>query len=289
LAPFTIPELTLYPLVNSKNYPPDPTDQNVGVWRDVKGKIFALTQVIESEYWIHWQDLASFCLQINHNRIQAYVLPEIDANIVHDIFQRSILPYHLQLSGYEVLHASSIRKNKSVIAFCAVSGMGKSTLAYALSFWGNELWSDDALVIETFPTPPSVFKIPFYIRLLPDAYDFFVDETTNNRFPNKKPFSNSTLSQNHANEAELSTIIFIERIKELEKNSTIQLEPILPTEAYPLIVKNAYVFENEDKNRKKQMLENYLDLVSKINIYKLQYPSELYKLSDLIIAIDKLI
>src|SRR5829696_203522 len=63
----------------------------------------------------------------------------------------------------ETLHASAVVAPAGVVAFCARSATGKSTLAASLHRRGYDLWADDAVVWTpagsrslTFPvTPPS--------------------------------------------------------------------------------------------------------------------------------------
>jgi len=287
LSPVTLPELR----INSYDISiriPDPFEQNIGSWRDAKGNLFAIIQIIKHQYWIHWINIASFHLNLHENVVSSYVFPEIKRELVDDIFQRNILPYYLHLAGLEVLHASAVRSSMGVVGFCANSGSGKSTLAYALSKQGKELWCDDALVISTSPTPPTVFKIPFYVRLLPDTYKFFLDGKYDNQQLAQEVLPYPRTSTNEIKIAELSKIIIMERIGK-SKIDQIDVIPLSPVQAFPNLIKHAYTIEIEEDVRKKRMLENYIDLTSKISVYKIKYPSNLNRIADLVDEILDLI
>jgi len=57
----------------------------------------------------------------------------------------------------ETLHASAVAAPEGVIAFCARSGTGKSTLAASLHRRGYRLWADDAVVW----TPADIGSLTF--------------------------------------------------------------------------------------------------------------------------------
>ena len=50
--------------------------------------------------------------------------------------------------GWEALHASAVLSPQGVVAFCAGSGTGKSTIARGLSERGYQLCADDAVAVK---------------------------------------------------------------------------------------------------------------------------------------------
>lgn len=74
--------------------------------------------------------------------------------------------------GLLVIHASAVRVNDSVVAFCAPAGGGKSSLAAWLNAQGHVLVSDDLCRFEV-PTegPPIVYPSAPRLKLWLDALD----------------------------------------------------------------------------------------------------------------------
>ena len=69
--------------------------------------------------------------------IVSLVKPGVSPDAIEETFERGVLPLALQARGIQVLHASGIETPQGVVAFCARSQTGKSTLAYACSrAWG---------------------------------------------------------------------------------------------------------------------------------------------------------
>src|SRR5919106_5320553 len=101
--------------------------------------------------------------------------PEVEVwrDSILDAYYRSVLPMALQAQGAEVLHASAVLTPRGVLALCARSGTGKSTLAYGLSRRGYPLRADDAVAFENSGAQINVRPLPFSIRLRPDAAAFF--------------------------------------------------------------------------------------------------------------------
>src|SRR5439155_16052773 len=67
------------------------------------------------------------------------------------------------------LHASGVLGPGGVVAFCGESGTGKSTLAYGLGTRGYLPWADDAVAFEITDADVHTVRLPFRVRLRPDA------------------------------------------------------------------------------------------------------------------------
>src|ERR671935_59558 len=66
-----------------------------------------------------------------------------------------------KLAGREVLHASAVITARGVVAFCAVSTTGKSTIAYQFSRRGYGIWADDALAFDGADRGVTALWLPF--------------------------------------------------------------------------------------------------------------------------------
>ena len=79
-----------------------------------------------------------------------------------------VLPFVMAARGHVVLHATGVAIAQRVAAFCGRPGLGKSTLAVALTQRGHPLAADDTLIIER----SSGAVLPSYpgARLNPDSW-----------------------------------------------------------------------------------------------------------------------
>jgi hypothetical protein len=117
----------------------------VQVWRDHEGTVCAAGHTVAGRHWMHVPRIGSFAFgPCAGDAVHVFAEPSARPESVLDTFRRMVLPLALQAQGEEVLHASAVRMLQGVVALCAVSETGKSTLAYALSRRGFPLWADDA-------------------------------------------------------------------------------------------------------------------------------------------------
>ena len=127
-------------------------DEGVNVWRDTEGEIAAFGGAHSSGHWMEIPRIASYVFEVDDPEVVAYPRPAVPDEAVLDGFRRVVLPMALQARGQEVIHASAVLGPDGVLALCAISETGKSTLAFGLSRRGYELWADDAVAFEVGPT-----------------------------------------------------------------------------------------------------------------------------------------
>jgi hypothetical protein len=105
-------------------------------------------------------------------QVVAVTRSAIEEGRVRAIYRRVVLPFLLQALGYEMLHASAVRTERGVVAFCGDSGAGKSTLAVGLSRRGYPVWADDALLLDA-SAGIRALPLPFDVRLRRDSAELF--------------------------------------------------------------------------------------------------------------------
>src|SRR5262245_43085272 len=122
---------------------PDVSDPSVHVWGDRHGGVRAYSHTVGGRCWMHLSGIASYSFDSLRNEVEAHPQGNVSDRLVCDVYRRTIVPMILQVHGYEVLHASAILLQQTVVAFCGISETGKSTLAYGLSRdHGCRLWAD---------------------------------------------------------------------------------------------------------------------------------------------------
>ena len=97
---------------------------------------------------LRYPGLCDFVGTADFSTIVIHPDPSADENLLPVLISGALLATHLMLRHELVLHASAIRCGDSALAFVGRSGMGKSTLAAALSSAGHALVSDDLLRVD---------------------------------------------------------------------------------------------------------------------------------------------
>jgi len=189
----------------------------------------------------------------------------------------------LSALGDEVLHASGIVGPHGVVALCAESETGKSTLAYALSRRGYAPWADDAVSfridgnanVESFP-------LPFAIRLRAAPAARF------GRGNGRDPVTLEHLAPlDDAVPAPIAAICVLERVQELRGDEPVVVERLRPTAAFPLVLAHAYCYSDADIERNRLMIVRYLRLVAHVPTFRVHLTSTLDRLDQVVDVIRR--
>jgi serine kinase of HPr protein (carbohydrate metabolism regulator) len=192
--------------------------------------------------------------------------------LVDDLFRTAVMPLALQVSGYEVLHASAVRTPGGVAAFCGMSGTGKSTVAYGLSRRGYPLWADDAVVFSAADDRATrCFRIPFALHLREASREYFAAPAT------------ETAGVDSRREAsELTAIVVLERVAA----PTPSVEPVSIAAAMRALLPHAYRFTLTDPARARRTVQSYLDVAARVPVFSARYTPGFVQLPALLDAIE---
>jgi hypothetical protein len=187
----------------------------------------------------------------------------------------------LQALGREVLHASAIRTPRGVVVLCAVSETGKSTIAYGLSRLGYTLWADDAVAFEAVGDRALAVPIPFQIRLRPASLAHFGRDP----MPANPPSGWESAVQSAP--APLAAVCLLERAHDLCAGATVDIRPLAPIQALPMVLAHAYCFSLRDKERTRCMFQQYLGLVRSAPVFGVRFEAGLDKLPAILGHIEQ--
>ncbi|MEX2541897.1 MAG: hypothetical protein WD314_08810 [Trueperaceae bacterium] len=256
----------------------DSSSTEIEVWCDNQGRECAYGQVAGGQPWMHIVGIGDFRLDAAGS---ATVVPgpSIPSTDVVDTYYRTVLPMALQLAGREVLHASAVVMPRGVLALCAVSETGKSTLAYAMTRRGHELYADDAVAFDVAGPYPILSQIPFSLRLRQASAEHFGERSRESvRVKGPRPV---IATGKH----ELAAICVLERQagERAETGETpagaasrvATVERLMPAAAFSAILPHAYCFSLSDSDRKKRMMQHYLALARLIPVLRLRFLSGL--------------
>jgi len=261
--------------------PWDPVlNPEVEVWRDIHGSVSAYAEILGNEYWMHLPGLASFSFSPCGNEIAAAVPSAVKEDLVVDAYRRKVLPMALQVCGREVLHASAVRSSAGVTALCGVSEAGKSTIAYGLSRRGYFLWADDTVAFEISDSGGSSILLPFNVRLRPAAAALFdvketrpSDDLASDDFP-------------HGCEtAPLATVCILRRANCAQ--SPVAVRRLSLAEALSAALDHACCFIPQSEERKRRMIQNYLDLAAQTPFFDICFQPGLENVPAVLDSIER--
>lgn len=242
------------------------------VWTDPDGVVCAYGYTAAGQHLMQIPGVGSFAFgQMVGHAVTVRLSDSIADNLLLDTYRRMVVPMVLQVRGREVLHASAIQWGSRVAAFCAVSGTGKSTLAYGMSLRGHRLWADDVVVVEVADRITAL-PLPFRVRLTAESASLLVG----GEHEGKQALGNL---QRAARPSALAAILLLER----GRGQVQRVHP--PTSAFPALLAHAYNFDAEDRERKRLTVEQYLALVARVPIFTFPIPAGL---TDLQTTLDRL-
>ena len=243
------------------------------VLRDADGAPHAYGSRDADGFRIHFPDLADF--SVRHGEDEIVAETRAPPALVQDLFRTAVIPLALQAFGYEALHASAVRVETGVAAFCGFSGSGKSTVAYGLSRRGYPLWGDDAVVFATGEERTvSCFPIPFTLSLRDASRKFF-----GVRAPRVE------VVENQREASTLAAVVALER----SSDEAPVVEHVPLSDAVRLLLPHAYRFTLADRTRTKRTVESYLDLATSVPVIRARYEPGFSELPELLDAIDSVL
>lgn len=250
--------------------PPDVSDPSATVWRDDAGTLIAVGQTVGDRHWVHVPRLGAFSFARDDDDITAMPEPDADPDLVEDAYRRMVMPLALQARGHEVLHASAVRTKAGVVALCAVSGTGKSTIACALSRRGHLLWADDAVCFDPKEAAVEARPLPFTLRLRPASAALFVDEAATGEL--RSPAERERLAR-----------VFV-----LARTDTggPRIERLAAADAFREVLTHGYCFSMHDRARNEAMVRNYLELVDRVPTYRVTFSEGLDRLDETLDVIE---
>ena len=212
-----------------------------------------------------WPRLAAYRFNFpDAQSITAYPEPGARLSSVWDVYRRSVLPMAMQAAGWEVLHASGIVAAGGVVAFCARSKTGKSTMAYGLSRRGFPQWADDGVVVGVHGGIVAL-PLPFEVRLREGS-----ERLLRGTLPEHSRFEfNGPGAQVHASPLPIRAICVLDRSSDLD--APVRIAPIAPAEAFTALLTHAHEFDWSDADRRAAMVETYLRVVADVPMFAVSF------------------
>jgi hypothetical protein len=252
------------------------TGRKVNEWRDGNGVIVANAFSRENLHWINWRGLGIFAFSDGSREVRFWPDREVQPDSVLDMFSRVLQPIILQGLGWQVLHAGgTIGPAGGVLAFCGKKGSGKSTLAFAIQQGGRgRQFADDALVLRFDRGCVMACPLPFSPRLRPTSRAHFADEGG--------PMDSAPVPQPQLAALPLAVVFLLRQDARLTGPRVSLMQR---AHAFRTLLAHAYCFDAQGARHTRQLVDNYLELVSRVPVFTLKYPPDLRQLPQLITVI----
>lgn len=208
-----------------------------------------------------------------------------DQDAVLDAYYGTVLPIAVQVStDFEVLHASAVlHQRHGVIAFCAMSETGKSTVAYGMHERGYPLWADDAVAFGVEQHGEIIgSQMPHRLKLRSGSEGYF-GIRSRPRFT--LPGNDGTFEQRRP----FAAICAIERVSQRETCVPLEVLHLSPGKALRTLLPHAYFFQPLPIERKSLLIRTYLELISRIPILRVRFQTGFDHLPRVLDAVEEAI
>ena len=240
---------------------------------DASGSVLARAFSSENMRWIEWPGLGVFAFSGGSHEVCVWQERNASQEAVADTFSRIIKPIILQALGWQALHAGAAAGPAGVLAFCGRSGSGKSTLAFAMHRAGWRQFADDALVLRLDQNRVSAVALPFAPRLRPPSRAQFARA-------GRSPLL--SLRKAQSVDAPLSTVFLLEQNARL---TNVRVSLIPKARAFSELLTHAHCFDVEDRAHNRRLVNDYLELVTRVPVFLLEYRPDFRQLPRLIHAV----
>jgi hypothetical protein len=206
--------------------------------------------------------VGSYSFSADGDEVRVVPAPHASEQLIRSGYLRTVLPMAVQVLGREVLHASAVLGAGGVVAFCAVSTTGKSTLAAALNRDAYPLWADDAVAFEGGDGTMESVALPFEV-----------------------PAGSGETGTPPSRRAPLAAVCVLERSSAAMSRSVI-VSRLAPSDAFLALLTHAYCYSLEDVDRHREMIDHYLDAARSVPVYRVIFEPGLDRLPATLDAIE---
>jgi hypothetical protein len=234
----------------------------INQWRD-EGRTFAVAMTDGRRRWLDWSGVGTFLFDDHSSEVRLHRSTGVDAAHATAVFACVVQPLILQARGLPVLHASAAAGPEGVIAFCGLSGSGKSTIAYALGREpGFTQIADDAHVLRE--TPPDGFAVeclPFRSRLRAPSARFFRTPT----------IAVTTGAANRAGTLPLRAVVALSPSARPEPDARPVMTTVPSRTAFSLLLTHAHCFDEANRRAMSQLVQTYLAMADVVPVFRLTF------------------
>jgi hypothetical protein len=236
----------------------------------------------EGEIGLEVPDVATFHLPAGSASLTATPSEAVIPEEVLDAYYGTALPLAIQAArGLEVLHGSAVLVPSPghVVACCGTTESGKSTIAYGLAQRGYSQWADDAVAfrVDALHSATAV-GLPFTVKLRETSSAYF--RASSDALEVVEEFA--------WKRAPLAAVFLLEPLQQGDPGErAVAVERLAPVEAFRALLPNAFRFQPQARERKRQTMDSYLDLVASVPVLSVRFPNDLGRLPALLDELER--
>ena len=226
------------------------------------------------DMWLDVPDIATFHLPAGGASLTATPVDAVAPEAVFDAYYGTALPLVLQAArGVEVLHGSAVLvpSRGCVVAFSGTSGSGKSTIGYGLSARGYGHWADDAVAFRV-DGAHSLTAVGLPYTLKPGGASDALDVVDGFAW---KP-------------ARLAAVFLLDPLDRTDSGEPdVAVERLAPAAALRGLLANAFRFHPEARERRRETMRSYLELVASVPVLRARFRRDLDRLPNLLDELER--
>jgi hypothetical protein len=236
----------------------------------------------KGEIGLEVPDVATFQLPVGGASLTAIPEAAVVSEAVLDAYYGMALPLVVQAArGLEVLHGSAVLlpSTSHVAAFCGITESGKSTVAYGLAARGYSQWADDALAFRVDGSPSvTTVGLPFTVKLRESSSAYFRASSD----------ALDVVEEFEWKQARLAAVFLLEPLQRGDpRERAVAVEALGPGEALRALLPNAFRFQPQARERRRETMCSYLDLVASVPILSARFPDDLGRLPELLDELER--
>jgi hypothetical protein len=224
--------------------------------------------------YVRWEGLGEFLVSPDGRLITCIKFPAAADESFQVYLLGQALSFALVKTGFEPLHATCVVVNRQAIAFLGDSGFGKSSLAACFLGAGDQLLTDDLLLVGKTSERLQAFPGPARIKLFPKMAKRFLGGHVNGVPMNQAarkliiPLDPQKIC---ACSVPLQSIYVLARAREAARERDVRIEQLSLREAFVALVSNTFNYAVLDRGRLKRQFTETSRLVQNVPVKKLFY------------------
>ena len=241
-------------------------------WVFEDGTVWTLFCRIPTGYLLRFPDFADFTLSPDGHDAIAIPVPGVSRQTVEHLYLNQVLPLALSRQFKLVLHASAVEIDSFAVAFLAMSGRGKSTLAASFSTAGHRFLTDDGLQLEK--RPGGYFIQPSHpsIRLWDDSRQALMPETAQAFPPVDYTPKSRLLADHEIAHCDVARPLRCMYFLGTGDAEAIAIEPVGGRDAMIELVRHSFLLDIEEREMLMHHFAQLTELASVPMFFRLDYP-----------------
>ncbi len=255
-------------------------------WPGADGRPIGFSGALDGRCFIVLHGVATYLFDGGSGAVEAVAEACAEREWIEDSYRRLALPLVLQVRGIQVLHASAVDTPGGLVVLCGFSGSGKSTLAYGLGRRGCRIWADDAVAFRVEGGSVAAHPLPFRVRLLPDAAEYFLPSSS---IEGGKLTVEEPAAATPRGPRPIALGLFLE--SEEREGAALEhseIQAVSPTAAFRRLLLHGFFFHHlpDDSRGYRSVILEYLELAGQVPFYGVRRGEGLAGLEGTLSAIE---